>query len=157
MISVFYFVSATQALHEAELQKLTDKDNVQKSGQPDEDGEISATQKADGHSHPTTPTGDRTEEKPRTLKEILEEFTKEINSMFETFCNGFDLQSKNTEEEQFECMDGEVVESTSEDKNDDKIHCTFDQLENLKENVQNKISTLLEEKGDVLRVISKLD
>ena len=134
-------------MHEAELQKLTDKDNVQKSGQPDEDGEISATQKADGDSHPTT--GNGTEEKPRTLKEILDEFTKEINSTFETFCNGFNLQSKNTEEEQVECMDGEVVESTSEDKNGDKIHCTFDQLENLKENVQNRISTLLEEKGDV--------
>ena len=134
-------------MHDAELQKLTDKDNVQKSGQPDEDGEISATQKTDDDSHPTT--GNGTEEKPRTLKEILDEFTQEINSTFETFCNGFNLQSKNTEEEQVECMDGEVMASTSEDKNGDKIHCTFDQLENLKENVQNRISTLLEEKGDV--------
>ena len=126
----------------AGLQKLVDKDSLQKPSEPDEDGESSATQETGEDASPIT--DDETGDKHRTMNEILGEFTKEINVTFETFCNDVEYQSKNTEVE-----DGEVSRSTSEDQNEGEIHCTLGQLENLKGNVQSKISSLLEEKGDV--------
>ena len=143
-LSPFYFVLASL---KAGLQKLVDKDSPQKPSEPDEDGESSATQETGEDASPIT--DDETGDKHRTMNEILDEFTEEINVTFETFWNDVERESKNIEVEDGECMDGEVSRGTSEDQNGDEIHCTLGQLENLKGNVQSRISSLLEEKGDV--------
>ena len=85
-----------------------------------------------------------------TLDEILDEFAKQINLTFETFCNDFELQCQKTDGEEGGSVDKDLLDATPGDSNgDDKTsHCTLEQLEKLKEKVQSKISILLQDKGN---------
>ena len=147
----FYSITATQALHEAELKKSNDKENLQTpavSREPDVDGEIPDTLKTGGGTNTTTDNGIQGQQ--LTLNEILDEFAQQINLTFEEFCNDFELQCKRPEGQEGESVDNDESDAKSGDTNgDERGHCTLVQLESLKENVQSEISTLLQSKGNI--------
>jgi predicted transcriptional regulator len=141
--SCVYFIVATQALLETEVQKSNDKENLQSSAtskQTDENGELPDALNTGEEANATT---DNESDQEITLKDILDEFTQQINLTFETFCN---------EKVQCKSSDGQdgsdEHDATSGDTNETS-QCTLDQLESLKEKVQNKICTLLQDKGNI--------
>ena len=73
---------------------------------------------------------------------------------FETFFHDFELKCKSTEEQDVQSPDNSGSETTLGNKKGDEIrHCTLDQVENLNEKIQSKISTMLQDKGIIYMII----
>ncbi|XP_028408032.1 GRIP1-associated protein 1-like [Dendronephthya gigantea] len=151
-------LKSTQASFEAEPQNVIDGENLQTavSKQPNADD--------DGQSTGENLTTEKAVQDPQSiLNEIIDEFTKQINLTFETFFHDFGLKCKTTEEQDVQSPDNNgsettlgdnnASETTLGDKNGDEIrHCTLDQVENLNEKIQSKISTLLQDKVVTLKL-----
>ena len=140
---------------EADVQKSNDNEKLQTpnaSKQTDEDGEVSDTLNAEEGANAAA----NNENKQQiTLSDILDELTQQISLTFELFCNEFELQCKEPEGREEGSVGSDVLDASSEGRNgDEETHnFTLDQLESLKEKVQSKISTLLQDKGNIYSIL----
>ena len=140
---------------EADVQKSNDNEKLQTpnaSKQTDEDGEVSDILNTEEGANAAV----NNENKQQiTLSDILDELTQQISLTFELFCNEFELQCKESEGPEDGSVGNDVLDATSEGRNgDEETHnFTLDQLESLKEKVQSKISTLLQDKGNIYSIL----
>ena len=135
-----------------EVQTSNDTESLQTPTSPkqsNEDGAIPDTLKTGEDKNSSTENG--IEQKHITQDEILDEFTQQINLVFKTFCKDFQFESGKSEHCEGESEDNDVSEAKTEETNGQEScpTCTLDQVESLKAEVQNKISSLLNDKGEI--------